>query len=197
MPTSMLLVRHGQSEWNVHGRWQGHADPPLSDLGRQQARTAADRIGAVDVIVSSPLERALHTARIISEAIGVGPVVVDTDLMERDAGEWSGLTRAEIEETWPGYLEDGRFPPGFEQEEPFRARVHAALGRVEREYRDAVVLVLTHGGVVYTLEREHEREIVRIPNLGGLWLDHHGDRVALRDRVLLVDPDELTVPSQL
>ena len=105
-------MRHGQSEWNAIGRWQGQADPPLSDLGRRQAREAARAIGAVDAVWASDLRRAAETAAIISADIGVGPVVLDPDLRERDAGEFSGLTRAEIEERFPGYLEDDRRPPG-------------------------------------------------------------------------------------
>src|SRR5690606_40076504 len=102
--THLLLCRHGQSTWNAAGRWQGQADPPLSDLGRLQAQHAAKAVGAVDLIVASDLERARDTALIIAEAIGVGPVVIEPDLRERDAGEWSGLTREEIEAEWPGYL---------------------------------------------------------------------------------------------
>src|SRR3546814_1711635 len=102
--TRVLLVRHGQSEWNATGRWQGQADPPLTDLGRAQAHHAARSLGVVDAIVASDLQRAADTALIISGELGVGPVVLDEGLRERDAGEWSGLTRAEIERDWPGYL---------------------------------------------------------------------------------------------
>src|SRR5687767_11323336 len=98
MPTRVLLVRHGQSEWNATGRWQGQADPPLTDLGRRQARSAAAALGTVDAVFASDLQRASETALIIAGELGVGPVVVDPDLRERDAGEWSGLTRVEIEE---------------------------------------------------------------------------------------------------
>src|SRR3954449_1914254 len=101
---ALLLVRHGQSEWNAVGRWQGQADPPLTELGREQARLAARSLGALDAIFASDLQRATETALIISNALGVGPVVIDPDLRERDAGEWSGLTRSEIEEQYPGYL---------------------------------------------------------------------------------------------
>src|ERR1700704_2099238 len=94
----VLLVRHGQSEWNALGKWQGQADPPLSDLGRAQARSAAHSLGSLDAIYASDLQRAMETAAIIANALGIGPVVVDPDLRERNAGEWSGLTRAEIPE---------------------------------------------------------------------------------------------------
>ena len=91
MTTRILLVRHGESAWNAIGRWQGWADPELSDLGRQQALEAAAAVGAVDAIVASDLQRAMQTALIISEAIGVGPVQVEAGLRERDVGDWTGL----------------------------------------------------------------------------------------------------------
>jgi broad specificity phosphatase PhoE len=192
----MLLVRHGQSEWNALGRWQGRADPELSDLGREQAWSAAQRLGSVDVIVSSPLLRALGTATIISGSLGVGPVVVEPDLVERDAGEWSGLTRAQIDEAWPGYVAEGRRPPGFEPEDAMRARVLRALARIESEYRGGEVLVLTHGGVIYALEAVHDQPFERVPNLGARWLTHHGDRIALGERLVLVDDELVTTPAQ-
>lgn len=195
--TQMLLVRHGQSEWNALGRWQGRADPPLTDLGRRQAFHASARVGSVDVICTSPLERALHTARIVSEQIGVGPVVVEADLVERDAGAWQGLTRAEIEDGWPGYLATRRRPDGYEDQDDLVARVHGALGRIHAEFPGADVLVLTHGGVINAVEQHAGLPWERMPNLGGRWVIHHGDRLALGDRLVLVDDDEVTVPSQI
>src|SRR3989442_14475718 len=106
----VLLVRHGQSEWNAQGRWQGQADPPLSDLGRAQARAAARSLGSVDAVYASDLQRAAETAVIIAEQLGIGPVILDADLRERDAGDWSGLTREEIHERYPGYLPDNPHP---------------------------------------------------------------------------------------
>ena len=195
--TQMLLVRHGQSEWNAAGRWQGRADPELTELGRRQAAHAAGRVGSVDVVVASPLRRALDTARILADQLGVGPVVVDDDLAERDAGEWQGLTRAEIERAWPGHLADGRRPPGYEPHETLVGRAHAALGRVEAEYRGADVLVVTHGGLIGAIEHHAGHPWERLPNLGGRWVTHHGDRVHVGERLLLVDEDELTVPAQI
>ncbi len=196
--TRILVTRHGQSTWNASGRWQGQANPPLSDLGRRQAAMAAERLGTVDLIVSSDLDRALHTATIISEALGVGPVVVEPGLRERDAGEWSGLSRHEIEQAWPGYLDAHRRPPGFEGDEPFLTRIHEALAAIEVEYRGAELLVVSHGGVVYALEREQDIPHEHLPNLGARWLTHHGDRVVLGERILLVDDDHVTtVPVQI
>jgi len=198
MPTPILLLRHGQSEWNAQGRWQGQADPPLSELGRQQAFRAAARIGSVDIIVASDLERALHTARIISEQIGVGPVVIEPLFRERDAGEWSGLTRDEIAAGWPGFLEEHKRPPSVETDESLRERTTEALANVEREYSGADVLVVTHGGLVYEIERGHGQPFERLPNLGGRAITLHGDRVEVHDRILLVEGDDITtVPAQI
>jgi probable phosphoglycerate mutase len=206
--TGLLLVRHGQSEWNAIGRWQGQADAPLSDLGREQARRAAPCIGAVDAIVASDLSRAVETAAIISSEIGVGPVVTDPDLRERDAGEWSGLTRAEIDERWPGYLADPkvtgmapgqqRRPPGWEPDEALLARAMAAIHRINALAPGGDVLAVTHGGLVYAVERELGAPMARLANLEGRWLTVDGDNLCLGERVLLVGDDTpVTVPNQL
>lgn len=201
----LLLVRHGQSEWNADGRWQGQADPPLSELGRLQARAAGATIGAVDAIVASPLERAHHTAMAISESVGVGPVLVLDDLMERHAGEWQGLTRAQIDAQYPGYLEDRgeqrRRPPGWEDDDVLLERVLRAIATILTELDGADdVVAVTHGGVIYALERHLGADFQRIPNLGARFVtvDASG-RMALGERLLLVDPDEVlvTLPDQI
>lgn len=195
--TRILMIRHGQSEWNAAGRWQGQADPPLTDLGRHQARSAAAHLGAVDAIVASPLQRAADTAEIIGEQLGIGPVSYDPRLVERDAGEWSGLTKPEIEAAYPGYIADGRRPPSFETEDALQVRALRALDRMAEAYGDADVLVVSHGGVIYALEALDGIELVRIPNLGGRWMAHGEGGLTLGERVILVDPDETTIPAQL
>lgn len=201
----LLLVRHGQSEWNADGRWQGQADPPLSDLGRRQAQAAAAAIGAVDAIVASPLERAHRTALAISEAVGVGPVLVDDDLMERHAGEWQGLTRAQIDAQYPGYLDDTggnrRRPPGWEEDDVLLTRVLRALTRLQVDLDGADdIVVATHGGVIYAVERHLGAPFERIENLGARWITADRDgRLTLGERLLLVDPDSVavTTPDQI
>jgi len=229
--TRVLLIRHGQSEWNADGRWQGQADPPLTDLGRHQALHAARNLGTVDAIVASDLQRASETALIIAEALGIGPVVVEASLRERDAGEWSGLTRAEIERDWPGYLDppptdrpasfgaapatdrheafardpveqpkaERRRPPSWESDELLLERVLDGLGRVHDLAPEGQVIAITHGGVIYALEGRFGSPFERLANLGGRWIDlgPGGELRGLGDRVVLVDPDELTVPAQL
>lgn len=195
--THLLLCRHGQSTWNAAGRWQGQADPPLSDLGRLQAQHAAKAVGAVDLIVASDLERARDTALIIAEAIGIGPVVIEPDLRERDAGEWSGLTREEIEAEWPGYLERRDRPPGWEPQDVLHRRAMGALDRIHAEYEGATVLVVTHGGVIYAIEEHHGEPWSRIGNLQARELRYVDGTTRLGERVELIDHDEITVPDQL
>ena len=202
-------MRHGQSEWNAAGRWQGQADPPLTDLGRAQAAHAARSLGAVDAILASDLLRAAETATILSAELGVGPVVIDPDLRERDAGEWSGLTRSEIDERYPGYLQphpdEGeptswapRRPPGWEPDDVLLARAVVALRRAHDLVPDGELVIVTHGGLIYTVEEHLGAGFARIANLEGRWVELGPEGpVGLGERVPLLDPDERTVPSQI
>lgn len=193
---NLLLARHGQSEWNAAGRWQGQADPPLSDLGRAQARAAARQAGAFDAVFASDLERALHTATIISGAIAVGPVIVDPRLRERDAGEFSGLTRDEIEQRWPGAIEARRWPAGWEPDDVLLARVVDALDAILDHTGGAGdVLAVAHGGVIYNIEGHLGWHHERIRNLGGRWLHHDGSAWRLGERIELA-PDDVTIETQ-
>jgi probable phosphoglycerate mutase len=193
--TRLLVVRHGQSEWNATGRWQGRADPPLTDEGRRQSIAATGALGSFDAVVASPLLRAVETATIIAERLGIGPVPTDPDLMERDAGEWQGLTRVQIQEQWPGYLENGRRPPGYEPDDAMLARVRSGLDRIAGRVGDGDVLVISHGGVVYALEDACGEPWRRIPNLGARWFEVSGPDLIAGPRVDLV-PDG-TIPDLL
>ncbi len=187
-PTVLLLTRHGQSTWNAEQRWQGQADPPLSKHGREQAAFAATRIGVTDAIVSSPQDRALATAMIISEANGVGPVLVHNDLRERSAGSWSGLTKAEIEASYPDWLATDRRPDDFESDEALLDRVLPALVQIADEMRGATVLVLCHGGVIKAVEQHHLLEEGRVPNLSGRVLHvAHDDSLSIGDQIRFLD----------
>jgi len=206
--TRLLLVRHGQSTWNASGRWQGQADPPLSDLGQLQARHAAGAVGAVDAIYCSTLERAASTADIIAAQIGVGPVIALPALIERDAGRWSGLTRAEIEVEFPGWLAEDRRPPGWETDTSLLERALDALGRIAAAHEPhADVLVVTHGGLIYMVEEHLGAERKRMGNLDGRWVDHievggrgsaeRDRRWRLGERLHLLDHAEMTIPDQI
>lgn len=191
--TRLLLVRHGESEWNALGKWQGWADPPLSDLGRRQAAVAARAVGSVDAIVASDLQRASHTAEIVAGELGVGPVVVDASLRERAAGPWEGCTRHEIEEAWPGWLAAGRRPEGYETDEHVLDRVLPALAMLEAAGEAA--LVVTHGGVIGAVERHLGLPHNRTPNLGGRILDVVAGRLVPGDPILLVDEHDVHVTA--
>ena len=198
-PASLLLVRHGQSTWNAEGRWQGQADPPLSTLGVRQARAAAASLGAFDVVVASSLQRAATTATILADELGIGPVVVDPDLVERHAGEFQGLTRPEIDEAFPGFLTDLRHPPGWEEDDAVVTRATAALGRIAGQAgAGGTALVVTHGGVIRSLERLVAAERSgRLGNLAGRWFSVGPGVLRAGDEVLLIDPAMETVPDQI
>lgn len=199
--TRILLVRHGQSTWNADGRWQGQADPPLSDLGIRQSEVAAEAevMAEVCAVWASPLERAHATAQRIAERLTL-PVAVDGRLAERDAGEWTGLTRVQIEAEWPGYLASHRRPPGFEGDESLVERSLAALRAIADAHPGTTTLVVSHGGVIRAVERSlGAADAPPVPNLGGREVGYTGAAPALGERFLLIDPDaiEVTTPHQL
>ncbi|HUZ82945.1 MAG TPA: histidine phosphatase family protein [Gaiellaceae bacterium] len=145
--TTLLLARHGETDWNREGRWQGWADPPLNETGRAQARELAEQLRSTpfDAVYSSDLARAHETATIVAAPHGIS-VVADPGLREIDVGSWSGLTRAELAERFP----DGERPDG-ETREQHRARVHATVERIARRNLGRRVLIVTHGGTMRAL----------------------------------------------
>ena len=202
----LLLVRHGESTWNATGRWQGWADPPLSDLGRAQAEAAAPAAAPVDAVVSSDLQRARETAELMAAVLEVDGLHVEPDLRERDVGDFTGLTRAEIEERWPGALSGvaasiARDPRFGESVEQLASRVNGGLARLAARFAGQRVLVVTHGGVVRNLERAFGIEPEPLPNLGGreVFVDPETGAMELGDRLLLLSPEDVpvTVPKQL
>jgi broad specificity phosphatase PhoE len=193
--TQLLVVRHGQSEWNVTGRWQGHADPTLSELGRRQAAVAAASIGALDGIVSSDLLRAAETAAIIAQQLGVGPVMVDERLRERDVGVWAGLTDAEIRKGWPGYLENNRRPDGFEDSDLVMARVFEAFDAIHEASPGGSLLVITHGGVLFHLARTGGLGDVPVAHLAGVTVSVTEAGAVVGERIALLEALTATAPQ--
>jgi broad specificity phosphatase PhoE len=150
--TKLLLARHGETDWNRDGRWQGHSDTQLNERGREQARELADAIESVDVVYSSDLARALETAEIVAARLG-REVRPDRRLRERGFGAWEGLTSLEIEARFAEAHSRWRAGEGFgaEDAEPFdsfAARIHAFLEEVLRLHPDEDVLVVAHGGSI-------------------------------------------------
>jgi len=188
--TDILLLRHAESEWNVEGRWQGRADPPLSARGRAAALRAGALLPPFPTIVSSELARARDTARLVAGAsAGTGLAWVTPLLAERTVGPWEGLTREQIELRWPGYLAHGERPPGFEQDDSVLGRLRTALAVLERDFRDDRVLCVTHGGLIHALESWAGLPRTRLRNLAGRWVSLRDGVVALGAREEL-DMDE-------
>ncbi len=185
-PARVLLIRHGQSTWNAEGRWQGRADPPLSDLGARQARRAALAVGTIDAVWSSDLARARETATLL--APDGPPVQLHPDLRERHVGAWSGLTRDEIERGYPGWLAEGRRPDDWEPDHAVAARAWRALRVAATDAGPGeTALVVSHGGLVRVVAAELGVAPGAIPNLGGYVLERDGDDFALGRRAALLD----------
>ena len=178
--TRVLVVRHGQSEWNALGKWQGQADPPLTTLGRLQARQAGSLIASecppFDLVLSSDLERASVTADLLAEVVGCTTRRVDVRWRENDAGEWQGLTRRDIQAQWPGWLEAGRRPPSFETAESTETRALSAFADIASYHAGGCVLVVSHSGVLRILRRRLTGSEHHFPNLGGSWFEHDPER---------------------
>lgn len=153
----LLLIRHGRSTWNAEGRIQGHADPPLDEVGREQARRLAERLReeTLAALYASPLRRAQETAEIIGQALDL-PVVPDERLREYDTGDITGLTREQIVARYPDLAQRWREDPesveipGEEGSAPFQARVVAAFDEILSRHEEGTVGVVAHGGTLGT-----------------------------------------------
>ena len=170
----VLILRHGQSEWNAQGKWQGQADPPLTELGEQQAASAAQQLldigESFDRIVSSDLKRAHHTAEIIALLLGRKSVTVHTEFRERAAGIWQGLTRSEIEASWPNAIEAQRWTEGYEPDDSIISRVMPGLVRLAQNNKR--VLLVGHAGLIRALDRVTDAPQAAITNhLSGRWYE--------------------------
>jgi probable phosphoglycerate mutase len=158
--TTFYLVRHGETDWNASGRWQGYADIPLNDAGRDQARRLAARLlrerASLDAIYSSDLQRSWETAAIVGEALGVAPQPLHA-LREIDVGSWSGLTVQEVRERDAellARLESGEDLPRGGTGERFADLYDRAVPAVERlaaAHPHATIGLFSHGGTVRAL----------------------------------------------
>lgn len=195
-PGRLLVLRHGQSEWNAARRWQGQADIDLTETGRAQARTAAERLAngfaaGFSAVISSDLTRARDTATIIASVTGLELLAADPRLRETHVGEWQGLTHDEIERDWPGYLDTHRRPPGFESEDSILERVTASFADLSARFADGNILVVSHAGIVRVLRRRLGAPDERIANLGGSWFTVWPDRIQAGDLVDMTEHDEV------
>ncbi len=156
--TLLLVARHGETDWNRHGRWQGHADPPLNETGRAQARELAGalRDEGIAAVYASDLRRARETAEIVAAEIGL-TVDVDERLREVHIGSWSGLTIEEVEERFPESMRRWRAADPhhtFDGGETYAAmgeRVVAAVRDIVGRHEGEQVLIVGHGGPIRSL----------------------------------------------
>ncbi|PXX57686.1 putative phosphoglycerate mutase [Nocardia tenerifensis] len=157
-PTRLLLLRHGQTELSVQRRYSGRGNPPLTELGREQAARAAKMLaakGGISAVLTSPLSRARDTAEAAAAALGA-PLTVSDGLIETDFGEWEGLSFREAAERDPDlhgrWLGDPSLPaPGGESFDQVRERVDAVRRDLIGLYPGANLVVVSHVTPIKTL----------------------------------------------
>jgi probable phosphoglycerate mutase len=144
--TTLLLARHGETDWNREFRIQGSSDIGLNDLGRAQAQALTQELEHVelDAIYSSDLSRAQATAAAVAASHGL-EVRLDPRLRERGFGSWEGLTREDVAALPEGAEHDG------ESDDEVRERVLEAVQAIADEHPGEQVLVVSHGGALNTL----------------------------------------------
>ncbi|XP_062156932.1 phosphoglycerate mutase-like protein 4 [Alnus glutinosa] len=160
----IIVVRHGETEWNADGRIQGHLDVELNDAGRQQAAAVADRLSRepnISVVYSSDLKRAFETAQIIATSCGGLEVIKDPDLRERNLGDLQGLVLREATKLSPkaykaflNHKTDQEIPGGGESLDQLYERCTSSLERLGRKHKGERVVVVTHGGVIRALYKK-------------------------------------------
>jgi probable phosphoglycerate mutase len=168
--TRFVVIRHGETEWNVANRVQGHGDSRLTAAGRAQAQSLALRLAGehFDLLVSSDLGRALETAQPLAEASGHA-IRRDARLRERSFGDGEGLSYEEIGKRYPGAfpkvgtasasesseadIDPDYAIPGGESRRQFHERVAGAFESMAAEHPEARIVVVTHGGVLGALYR--------------------------------------------
>lgn len=152
--TELWLVRHGQTDWNLTGRWQGQASdaPGLNETGRNQAQIASEKVKGLEIsaIYSSDLLRARQTAEVIAIPFGI-PVILEPRLREIDLGKWEGMLSEDIEAQYPKELaERARDPfhtPAPDGEAPFEVteRVLEAVKEIVNRHLNEPVVIVAHG----------------------------------------------------
>lgn len=158
--TRVILVRHGQTEWNNSSRFQGHLDSPLTPAGLEQARSLGSRLKHVRIaaVYSSDLGRAMQTARCITECTGHA-IVPDDRLRERALGIFQGLDKAGIMARYPKeaeryYSRDPHFVvPGGESAHGHFQKGLAALTELAARHLNETIVAVTHGGLVSSMFR--------------------------------------------
>ncbi|XP_074295393.1 phosphoglycerate mutase-like protein 4 [Silene latifolia] len=159
--TEIIIVRHGETEWNALGKMQGQADIDLNETGKQQAKAVAERLSrepGIIAVYSSDLKRALETAETISASCHGLEVITDQDLRERHIGELEGLVYQDLPKLNPKAYDalrchglDQEIPGGGESHRELYRRCTSSLQRIGEKHRGQRVIVVTHGAVIETL----------------------------------------------
>ena len=193
MKRYLYLARHGETDWNAIGRWQGHTDIPLNDQGRVQARAlAALLVGTkITTVISSDLSRAHETATIVASTLQVGQVRIDPALRERSYGVFEGLTRADCEARYPepfrAWMSESReLPPGAESNDALALRVVAAMRRVadERVVIGQPALIVSHGGSLRAMLRAAgDASALSVPNAALFRIECEGSAFVRAQRI--------------
>lgn len=152
---NVVFIRHGETEWNLQNRTQGHLDSPLTERGIAQAREAAEKLKdhKFDVIVASHLGRAHETAKIIAEQLDISEIITDSALLERNLGILQGNIADESKIKFHYLFKDGTLIhdakiPNGESLEDFLARASKAIENLKELSRTKNVLVVTHDGML-------------------------------------------------
>lgn len=156
--TKLIIVRHGQTLWNLERKYQGHSDIALTDKGLKQAEAVAERLAAekMDAVYASDLSRAYKTAQYIADKHNLAVSVVPA-LREIKFGEWEGLTYEQISAKWPGLLgklwttPDELQIPGGESFQELKVRAYAAIEKIVADHPEQTVAVVAHGGTIGTI----------------------------------------------
>lgn len=156
--TRLIVVRHGQTVWNLERKYQGHSDIALTDKGLRQAEAVGARLAdeKIDAVYASDLSRAFKTAECIAARHNLTVRVVPA-LREIKFGDWEGLTYEQISAQWPGLLgklwttPDELQIPGGESFQQLKERAYAAIEKIVAAHPDQTVVVVAHGGTIGTI----------------------------------------------
>lgn len=189
----LIILRHGETDWNAGFRMQGHRDIPINARGLEQAAAAAPSLVALgpEMIISSDLQRARATAEVIADLMDVG-VRTDARLRETSLGQWEGLDRDEVRARWPGQWEEWRHhgarmaPPGGESRLEVSERASEVVDELDAGGPESALLV-SHGGLIVGLtgrllgiDPDYWGALIGVGNchwvalhrVGGRWLLH-------------------------
>ncbi len=156
--TRLIIVRHGQTLWNLERKYQGHSDIALTDNGRRQAEAVAARLATekIDSVYASDLSRAYKTAQCIADKHNL-PVSLVPALREIKFGDWEGLTYEQITAQWPGMLgklwstPDELQIPGGESFQQLKERAYTAVEKIVTDHPEQTVAIVAHGGTIGTI----------------------------------------------